>query len=302
VSFIKYPHLEKYGNNEVQDIEFGICHIFPKLDGTNASVWFNERVRAGSRNRELDTVTFQNDNAGFAAWVGTDSNGPAGFIMQNPHLRLFGEWLVPHTVKHYRPDLWRRFWIFDVWDNNSERMLTYDEYQPLLDSAGLDYIPCIKIIKNPSYENLMHEAINCRYGLVDVTVNDKPGEGIVIKNYNWKNKFGHQPWAKIVNGEFKDDFYAKMGANVLENRTGAQAVADIACTPHLIDKEYAKIVNAEGEWQRKYIPRLLHTVYYSVVTEELWNCLKKINRATVNFQELQKHCELKVKEHRKDLF
>ncbi len=38
MTFLRYPHLEKYGNQAVQDIEFGVCHIFPKLDGTNARV------------------------------------------------------------------------------------------------------------------------------------------------------------------------------------------------------------------------------------------------------------------------
>lgn len=301
MSFLKYPHLEKYGNAAVQDIEFGVCHIFPKLDGTNASAWKDEEgIKGGSRNRVL---SIESDNAGFFAWLLSDQGERyRAFLQDKPHLRLYGEWLVPHTIQHYRADCWRKFWIFDVWDGNSERMLTYDEYKGMLEEYNLYYVPCTKIIKNPSWENLQHEAINCRYGLVDHTVNDKPGEGIVIKNYDWINKFNQQPWAKIVNGEFKDDFYGKMGANVMENRTGAQTVADLACTAHLIDKEYAKIVNLEGKWERKFIPRLLHTVYYSVVTEELWDCLKKINRATVNFQELQKHCEMRVKEHRKDLF
>lgn len=38
--FKRYPHLEKFGNQAVENIEFGSCYIFPKLDGTNASVWF----------------------------------------------------------------------------------------------------------------------------------------------------------------------------------------------------------------------------------------------------------------------
>lgn len=46
--FIKYQHVERFGNLEVQNIELGLCHIFPKIDGTNASVWLeNGEIKAG---------------------------------------------------------------------------------------------------------------------------------------------------------------------------------------------------------------------------------------------------------------
>ena len=37
--FVKYMHLERYGNEEVDGIEQGTTYVFPKLDGTNAQVW-----------------------------------------------------------------------------------------------------------------------------------------------------------------------------------------------------------------------------------------------------------------------
>ena len=37
--FQQYMHIERYGNDEVQGIDIGELTIFPKLDGTNASVW-----------------------------------------------------------------------------------------------------------------------------------------------------------------------------------------------------------------------------------------------------------------------
>lgn len=51
--FKKYMHLERFGNDEVLGIELGECYVFPKLDGTNASLWVGEdgSVQAGSRNR-----------------------------------------------------------------------------------------------------------------------------------------------------------------------------------------------------------------------------------------------------------
>ena len=39
MQFTKYQHLERLGTTEVEGIEVGEVYVFPKLDGTNASVW-----------------------------------------------------------------------------------------------------------------------------------------------------------------------------------------------------------------------------------------------------------------------
>ena len=299
MTFIRYPHLERFGNAGVQDIEFGVTHVFPKLDGTNASVWHEDGIKAGSRNRVLSV---ESDNAGFFAHILEKEGTPErirAFLNDNKNLTLYGEWLVPHTIKTYREDAWRRFWIFDVYDREQGKFLPYEVYQPLMEDYGLDYIPCIKKFKNGSYDNFLHEAQNNSHFLLP---EGSKGEGIVIKNYDWTNKFQKVTWAKIVLNEFKDNFHKAMGANLQEIGSPAQVICDFACTPHLIEKEYAKIVNEVGEWTSRYIPRLLHTVFHSVVTEELWDGLKKINYGSVNFQELKALCIQKVKQVKPELF
>lgn len=299
MSFKRYPHLERFGNTPVENIEIGTTYVFPKLDGTNASVWFEPDpdcdggIKAGSRNRIL---SLDNDNAGFYQSVINHENLNHFFRTHLTKHILYGEWLVPHTIKNYRDDAWRRFYIFDVYNRETEKFLSYDEYQPLLDAAGLDYIPCIQKIKNGSYDHFLHAAKSNSYLLPDGTA----GEGVVIKNYEWVDK-RDVTWAKIVLAEFKDEFHKVMGANLLENKTGAQQIADMACTKVLIEKEFAKIVNANGGWTSKNIPELLGKVYYCVVTEELWACLKDI-KLSVNFSELKQQCILKVKELKPELF
>ena len=39
MEFRKYQHIERYGRNEVLGIEQGVCYVYPKIDGTNSSVW-----------------------------------------------------------------------------------------------------------------------------------------------------------------------------------------------------------------------------------------------------------------------
>ena len=121
--FVKYPHIERLGNDEVTDILDGTCLVFPKIDGTNASVWQEDgQIKAGSRRRELTT---DDDNAGFYVWVLTcDAAKPiADYLTRHPNHTLYGEWLVPHSLKTYRADAWRRFYVFDILDREAEMSL-----------------------------------------------------------------------------------------------------------------------------------------------------------------------------------
>ncbi len=38
--FRRYNHVERLGHYKVDGIDIGKVHIFPKLDGTNSSVWW----------------------------------------------------------------------------------------------------------------------------------------------------------------------------------------------------------------------------------------------------------------------
>ena len=100
MEFKKYQHIERFGNGEVQGIELGKTLIFPKLDGTNASVWMDSEgnVKAGSRNREL---SYEKDNAGFYKFVLENENIKA-YLEKHPTHRLYGEFLVPHSLRTYR--------------------------------------------------------------------------------------------------------------------------------------------------------------------------------------------------------
>ena len=113
--FREYMHIEKLGNDPVLGIEIGEVYVFPKLDGTNSSLWATSSslMAAGSRHR---TLSLDNDNQGFFGTVIQDTRH-LDWFSKYPNLRLYGEFLIPHTLKTYREDVWRKFWIFDVYDD-----------------------------------------------------------------------------------------------------------------------------------------------------------------------------------------
>lgn len=288
--FREYMHVERFGNDEVQGIELGECYVFPKLDGTNASVWVDENynIRAGSRKRE---ITPDNDNAGFAKFALNDSR-IIDFLSKYPGFRLYGEWLVPHTLKTYNKDAWRKFYVFDVFNHYIDSYVPYNDYKEYLEKHDIDYIPAYSTMKNATYDHFLIE-LNKN----DFLMSEGVGEGIVIKNYNYKNKYGRTTWAKLITSTFKESHKRVMGPD--EKRFSdliEEKIVDEFLKQDIIEKVYAKISNEEEGWNSKYIPRLLGTVYHDFVTEELWQGLKKHKNPTINFKTLNSLVVSKTKE------
>lgn len=287
MEFLKYQHVERLGTPGTEGIYNGMCYIFPKIDGTNAQLWMDGGLKAGSRNRELSV---DNDNAGFYNWA-LSQLPILNFFHSNPNLRLYGEWLVPHSLKTYNDNAWRQFYVFDVMDD--ENYLSYDTYKPMLEEFGIEYIPPICKVNNPSYELIVSQLDKNGYLIKD---GSGVGEGIVVKNYDYKNKFGRVVWGKIVTNEFK----AKHSKCQITELNGSTLIEETICnryvTKALAEKEYAKIITESEGWNPKYIPRLLNTVYHCLVTEECWNFVKEFKNPTVDFKRLQFFCTQRVKE------
>src|SRR4030042_4616656 len=112
--FEEYMHIERLGTKEVGGILDGTVHVFPKLDGANAQVWMEDgQLCCGTRTRR----------------VGDDEQGPFGKlreyvlshkgiqgffadpVTQRKRLRLYGEGLIPPTLRSYLPDAWNKFYV-----------------------------------------------------------------------------------------------------------------------------------------------------------------------------------------------
>lgn len=301
MEFKKYQHLERFGNDEVEGIELGKLYIFPKLDGTNAQVWLDDEgnIKAGSRNREL---TLEKDNAGFYKFV-LENENIKKYLEKHPTHRLYGEFLVPHSLKTYREDAWRRFYIFDVCldkEDGSVEYIPYDIYKPLVEEFGLDYIPPIVTMTNGSYEYFIRTLDNNTFMIQD---GKGVGEGIVIKNYDYYNKYKRQIWAKIVTNEFKEIHKREMGVNNIKTeKVIEQEIVDNYCTEAFIEKEYSKILNETGEWDNRKIPMLLGRVFSELVKEETWNIIKKYKNPTINYKTLNALVINKIKTVKSDIF
>ncbi len=301
MKFKKYQHIERFGTEEVDGIEFGKCYIFYKIDGTNSSLWLDDGIlKGGSRNRE---VSLKNDNAGFYNAMSQNDN-IIEYLQKHPTHRLYGEWLVKHTLKTYRDDAWNKFYVFDVCidkEDDSVEYIPYDIYKPMLEEFNIDYIPPLAIITNPTYESL----IKCLDKTGQFLIEDGKGlgEGIVCKNYDFYNKYKTQIWAKIVSNEFKEKHHKEMGCPEFKTeKMIEEKIVEDFCTNSFIEKEYAKIVNEQQGWQSKYIPMLLGKVFSELIKEESWNIVKEYKYPKINYKTLNALVIQKIKTIKKDVF
>lgn len=299
MEFKKYQHIERFGTTEVENIELGECFIFPKIDGTNASVWISDGIiQAGSRKRHL---SLDSDNAGFLEWA-TDHLNILDYLEENPTHRLFGEWLVPHALKTYRDEAWKKFYVFDVVEDLPEELesgekfkyLHYDDYKPLLEEFKIDYIPYLAKIKNGSYDQFINQLQHNVFLMQD---GKGAGEGIVVKQYGYQNKYGRTTWAKIVTSEFKEKHNKEHGGHEVKGKKIVEdEIVNKYVTKALCEKVKSKIENDSDGWSSKHIPRLLNTVYYDLIQEESWNFIKEHRNPTINYKHLKHFSDIKVKE------
>lgn len=290
----KYQHVERFGTDEVEGIELGKCFIFPKIDGTNGVIWFDNGLHFGSRNREL---SLDNDNAGFMTEIMSEPLRYEKFFEIYPGSTMYGEWLVKHSLNTYRDTAWRKFYVFDI-KRSDGTYVPYSEYQPILLELGIEYIPCQAEGVNLTYEQLLREMEKNTFLIKD---GEGSGEGIVLKNYDYRNKYGRITWAKMVRAEFKEKNAEVFGHPVVQAKDMVEIMAvDKFVTQSFVDKEYSKL--AIDGWSSKKIPQLLSTVYYTLINEEMWNILKEFKQPTINFKTLNCLVINKIKELKKELF
>ena len=203
-TFKRYPKIHRLGKEETDGILEGECHLEEKIDGANASIWLDKRgeVTCGSRNREL--------SEGFNGLVDfVKGDASLGLLLHDhPTYRLYGEWCVRHTIG-YNESAYKKFYLFDITEikdgEELEDFLTKEEVLRVAQAYNLNTPAYHGKFTNPTYEELMKH-------VGESTLGEK-GEGIVVKNHKFRDKFGMHNYAKIVTENFKEDNGVTFGGN-----------------------------------------------------------------------------------------
>lgn len=303
--FKAYQHIERYDSESCEGLLYndGII-IQSKVDSTNGSVWFDEHVRAGSRNRE---VTPEKDNAGFASWIyNSVADEPMclrACVKSNPTFRIYGEYMGQNKflgqIKDYNQYAKRHFYIFDVFDDKTQEYLHPDVWQPILASFGLEpwFVKTLAVVDRPNVDTLAEIAQNNKFLLDNA---NHAGEGIVIKCYNWRNKYGRQQFGKLVLDEYKQ---AKKVSKktVLSPGEIEMTIVDTYCTDAEFAKSVEKVVVACGAEEfdnknPKQVGRYIN-LCWSDLCENCCDWCKKFHTPIVDFSRLKGMCQAKARKY-----
>ena len=301
--FKKYMHIEKLGTDEVDTILEGKCSLFYKIDGTNSCIWLgnDDMLHFGSRNIEID---YEKDNRNFVKSMLANSdlhNEIKTFLKKYPSYIIYGEWLVPHTLRRYKEDAWNKFYIFDIYDTSINKYLSYNIYTSLLDNfiPHATYIPRMVELEKPTIAEVKKYLDETGAWLISSGL----GEGVVIKNYDFINKYGRCTFAKILT----EDFYQTKQTHRSENHEMAiehpieHAIANMITLEHVL-KEKSKIEENYGTgWSDRYIAELLGRVFNEFIRDNMSIILKKFHNPTIDFKVLQKMSNDIVKKILRDL-
>lgn len=295
--FHSYEKVERLEKEECDGILNGGCYIFEKIDGANAQIYLDTETREiafASRNRVLgigDNLISGDSFRGFAAWVKENRFKLQQFFDLHPDFILNGEWLIKHSIQ-YSPTAYNRFYVFDIYNSKAQRYIGIESHRSWQDlySMNIDFVPFDTWVENPTMDNLrMHLESPSRYGAPF-------REGIVIKNYDFCNKFGRQPYAKLLHETFqevKSKPKAPIGLDAIELAIQVQYV-----TAARVEKIKNKIADTQAERPgMKDIPKLINMVWYDIITEEMNDILKRLKDPTINFKLLKRLVFDRAKEY-----
>lgn len=272
--FKRYPKVHRLGKEETDGILLGTVHVEEKIDGANGQIWLDKRgeITCGSRNRELS----EGFN-GFVDYVKLHT-GINKLLKDHPEYRLYGEWLVRHTIS-YKETSYQNFYLFDITTikggEEVEEFLTKEEVIKISNEYGILRPEYHGVFENPTEEQLNH--------LIGKSSIGDSGEGIVLKNHEFRDAFGSHNYAKIVTQDFKESNAVTFGGNNKHSDTYWEMwVINKYINSARVTKIIHKIESEVGKLDLQHTSRVANTVYHDVLTEEIWEIQKSAGKIDFN--------------------
>lgn len=284
-----YGKVHRLGKEETDGILVGTVAVQEKVDGANTSIWVDDegKLKMGTRTRTLPDEG--DEFNGFVSYVRNHS-GICALLTLHPNFRLYGEWLVKHTID-YKATMYKKFYLFDIWveDNDvGDHFLHQEQVASYAKEFGIEIVPMYTPLVNPTAEQLQEFVGKSEFG-------DR-GEGVVLKNLDFVNGFGEMVYAKIVTESFKEDNGIAFGGNNKFSDTYWEmwAVNKFMTLPR-VKKVMDKIQPTLNErLDMKHIPRVVNTAYHDMLTEEIWEIAAKT--PAIDFKALGRIAQRKAKQ------
>jgi hypothetical protein len=201
-------------------------------------------------------------------------------LSTQPGLRLYGEWLVKHTIT-YPDTAYRKIYLFDVYDEEGAYYWNQDKVAELSAMLDLEYPQLF----TPAPVFLKTDEIKEFVGKSFIAAN---GEGVVIKHGGFKNKFGDLVYAKLVHEKFKETNAIVFGGNNKHSEAyNEMYIVNKYCTLGRVQKNMQKLQNiTEKRLDMEHTSQVAGTCYHDMITEDIWEIVKKIK--VIDFTRLQR--------------
>lgn len=219
-----------------------------KIDGANASFTYDPDTasnKAFSRKTELDE---SNTLRGFWNLTQQFPIDVVKSVTQDGRYVIYGEWLVPHTVKYPEP-MYKKFYMFDIYDTVSEHYMphsfTYGAYEKLKAlGCDIEFVPILFTGTFTSWDDLM------KYVGISHTGASPCDEGIVVKSQDRLNDADNSKspkYIKIVAKEFSEVHQSKPQKDIdpekLAKRQADEVLATTIVTERRVQKTLEKLID-----------------------------------------------------------
>ena len=246
----KYQHVERFGSSNVEGLLDKNCVVQEKLDGANLTVANEAGLIVATRNSCI-----HHDGAPLTGFRGAVEyvlahEGILDFITDHPELILRGEWLIKNRID-YGPLNMFKYYVFDV-QLRDGNYIPWEDYSSILAEYDILMVPHL------GFADSMDEVIAFAGG--ESAIGGDRKEGVVVKRYDFANKYGQIVWGKFVNEEYHQTPRIRTECN------HEAAFADYAVSVALVNKVMDKL---EGDISIRRLGEIIGRSWDDVVHEEL---------------------------------
>lgn len=270
MTFKKYHSVTRHGKRGTEAVVEGSPYIVltEKLDGANSSLAVvGGKLRCYSRNTELDE---SNTLRGFYDWVHEHFEDKT---LEERYV-LYGEWLVKHKLDYGKNA--NQFYLFDVWDKEEEEYVDFEVVEKIAVQYDLNLVP---VFYKGEFKSIEHVK-----SFVGDSFLGKVGEGVVLKVYGYRDRFGNQVFTKFVSDEFAEKMKTKKHS-VKDRLDPLTEFVQSTLTKARVSKMMHKLVD-EGKLREDYaiedmgdiLRGLGSTVYEDIMEEESDELFKTVKR------------------------
>ena len=239
----KYHSIVRYGHRSTREVlnRGDQIIIQEKVDGANASfAVVDGELKCWSRNREL---SMSNTLEGFYVWA--KQNIEVDKLLEG--VVYFGEWTAQHKVVY--EGYAKQFFLYDIYNLHLEEYVSFSMVRDEAKRLGLNLIPVFFEGEFESFEQLMsyvgRTALNGKLG------QEVSGEGIVVKNVDYRDRFGKQMFVKLVVDKFAEVQMQKAPKDPKKKFTPEELKVRECTTTPRVEKQLFKMIE-EGLLDRDY--------------------------------------------------